>query len=152
MNDPTHAVETVATVKLKKSDGTSGVADIPTDVRFTFSDPAPANTANGSSYQYDPAPKRLGKDTASGTTFWRKHTDCDIQSNDSFEKSCLVKTISASGSPDLGKAKANFLPSGRRRQLQDQGDRVRRGQNYGPEREGVECIYHLAYSRIQPHL
>lgn len=108
MNDPAAAFDIVAAVKMKKSDGSAMPAESSLKVKFTFT--RGANTAKAASYQYDPAPKRLGKDAA-GTVYWKKHADCEASSADSFHTACVVKTL-AGGGADQGKAKVQFLPSG----------------------------------------
>jgi hypothetical protein len=112
MNDPSASIDITAVVKLKKSDGTAAAADIPMDVKFTFSDPGSNNTEQLKSYKYEATPKYLGKKGDANAVFWKAHPDCTASSADGFKSSCVVKTITASGSPKLGMAVITFLPSG----------------------------------------
>lgn len=112
MNNPDDAAEIDVLVKLKKADGSQATADIPLDVKFTFSEPGGANTTLVASYQYDPAPKNLGKGNNAASVFWKKHADCAANSTDGFKTGCTVSIITAKGSPDTGKAKVYFLPAG----------------------------------------
>lgn len=112
MNNPIEKMDVTVVVKLKKSDGTAVVADIPLDVQFTFSDPGANNTAQASSYKYEATPKYLGKTGDANAVNWRAHPDCTASSNDSYKTSCTVKTITTSGSPKLGNAIISFLPTG----------------------------------------
>ena len=111
MNDPDTKAAIVATVQLKKKDGTGAVTPVPMDVAFSFDDPAPANTAQASSFKYNTGPdKFLGKTGDASAVYWEKHPDSAAASDDGFKTTCRASTITAAGA-DQGKAKIMFKPS-----------------------------------------
>lgn len=111
MNNQATTIDVTAIVQVKKQDGTVVPVETPVEVKFTFIDPGSANTPQANSYQYDPAPKHLGKTAGAGTLFWSQNNQCISRSTDNYQTSCYVKTIDTHGSADKGKAKVIFLPS-----------------------------------------
>ncbi len=110
MNDPAGQFETVATVKLKKSDNSGVVTQVPIDVTFTFSDPAPDNATKAEAYEYA-SPSTLGKRSDADAVYWAAHASSSGSSPDSYKTTAIARTIVATGA-DLGKAKVYFKPSG----------------------------------------
>lgn len=111
MNDPNRNVETVATVKLKKSDGTAVLTKVPVDVTFTFTDPAGDNTPKASSFQYAAPSSYLGKAGDATAVHFASHPDSTASSPDGY-KTKGVATTNVNDGANLGKAKINFKPSG----------------------------------------
>jgi hypothetical protein len=112
MNDPEAKAAIVATVQLKKKDGSAAVTPVAMDVTFTFEDPAPANTAQASSFKYKTGPdKFLGKAGDAGAIHWEAHPDSAAASDDGFKTKCRAAVITAAGA-NQGKAKIMFKPSG----------------------------------------
>ncbi len=109
-NTPGKDFEVVATVYVKKSDGTKVVSEVPVTVDFTYIDPAPANTKKVDSFQYSTG-NFLGKADDTAAVFWKAHADCSSSSGDGYKNGCKVKTVTTSGSSELGKAKIYFKPS-----------------------------------------
>lgn len=110
MNDPDLKVETIATVKIKKTDGTGVLTQVPVDVTFTFTDPAGDNTTKAGSWVYQ-APKALGKKADVDAVLFAAHPDSSSSSADAYKTQAKATTIVATGA-DLGKAKIHFKPSG----------------------------------------
>lgn len=110
MNDPDLKVETIATVKIKKTDGTGVLTQVPVDVTFTFTDPAGDNTTKATSFVYQ-APKALGKKDDAAAVLFAAHPDSSSSSADGYKTQAKATTIVATGA-DLGKAKIYFKPSG----------------------------------------
>ena len=111
MNDPTQTFEVAATVKIKKIDGTGVVTPSFIEVAFTFSDPAPANTARASSYAYPPTPTPLGKASDPAAVSWQALAGFTATSADGFKTGAKVEAATAAG-PTLGVAKLEFAPAG----------------------------------------
>ena len=114
INDPECKIASVATVMIKKSDGTGVTTAIPIDIIFTFSDPAPRNTRKADSYKYQTGPdKYLGKRDDPNAIHWKAHPECTTSSpgGDGYKTKCKVKTITLAGN-NRGKAKTYFKPSG----------------------------------------
>jgi hypothetical protein len=109
-NIPEKDCEVIATVYVKKPDGTIVVAAKTVAVEFSVIDPAPANTDKVDSFEYSTG-KYLGKANDLSAVFWKKHADCNASSSTSNKTSCIVNTIVNANSSDLGKAKIYFKPS-----------------------------------------
>lgn len=111
MNDPAHKFVSIATVMLKKTDGTDVTCGVPCKVEFSYVDTPPDNTLKTDSFQTS-AGVRLGKRAAPPSeVFWEAHADCTAASADGFKEKCKVDIIHAVGA-DQGKAKIWFKPSG----------------------------------------
>jgi hypothetical protein len=110
MNDVERKFETLATVKLKKSDGSAVLTKVPVRVDFSFVDPPADNTAKADSFKYAD-PKCLGKKADADALHWAALGATTSTSADSYKTACVVLTDVADGA-DLGRAKAHFKPSG----------------------------------------
>jgi hypothetical protein len=110
MNDVDRRFETIATVKLKKIDGSAVLTKVPVRVNFGFADPPADNTSKADSFKYAD-PKCLGKKTDADAIHWAALGATTSSSPNSYKTTCTVLTDVADG-VDLGKAKAYFLPAG----------------------------------------
>lgn len=109
MNEPAKALEVSATVKVKKSDGSGAVTELPIELTFSFEDPSEENLDEADSYN------SLGKKGNESREYWRKHINYSTP-GESVDKSIIhvpVKTEDVSASrQDKGIARTMFLPSG----------------------------------------
>lgn len=110
MNDVDRRFETIATVKLKKTDGSAVLTKVPVRVDFSFAPPGADNTAKDASYKYAD-PKCLGKKSDAEAIHWAALGATNSTSVDMYKQSSIVLTDVADGA-DLGKAKVYFLPAG----------------------------------------
>ncbi|NRF65813.1 hypothetical protein HLB44_02315 [Aquincola sp. S2] len=110
MNDIERRFETIATVKLKKIDGSAVLTKVPVRVDFSFTDPPADNTTKADSFKYAD-PKCLGKKADADALHWAALGATTSTSVDSYKLTSIVLTDVADGA-DLGKAKVGFKPSG----------------------------------------
>lgn len=111
MNDPAHKFVSIATVMLKKTDGTSVPCGVPCKVEFTYVDPAPANAEKATAFR-TAGGVDLGKRAAPPSeVYWEAHAGCTASSPDGCKEKCNVTIITTAGA-DQGKAKVWFKPSG----------------------------------------
>ena len=110
MNDVERKFETISTVKLKKSDGSAVLTQVPVRVDFSFADPPADNTSKADSFKYAD-PKCLGKKADPDAIHWAALGATTSTSTDSYKTTCVVLTDVAAGA-DQGKAKVHFKPSG----------------------------------------
>lgn len=110
MNRPEGAdekLEVIATVQIKKSDGTAARVATPTEVSWSFSDPGDPNTPKDKSVGYA-AGRFLGKGEDPAAIFWEAHPGSTSVGDPDFKLKCKTTTV-ASGA-DMGKAKVFFRP------------------------------------------
>ena len=111
MNAPAHKFVSIATVMLKKTDGTNVTCGVPCKVEFSYADTPPDNTLKTDSFQTS-AGVRLGKRAAPPSeVFWEAHADCTAASADGFKEKCKVEIVTSAGA-NQGKARVWFKPSG----------------------------------------
>lgn len=110
MNDVDRRFETIATVKLKKIDGSAVLTKVPVRVDFSFAPPGGDNTAKADSFKYAD-PKCLGKKADADAIHWAALGATTSTSLTSYKTDGIVLTDVADGA-DLGKAKVYFLPAG----------------------------------------
>lgn len=110
MNDPERRFETIATVKLKKVDGSAALSKVPVKVDFSFADPPADNTAKADSFKYAD-PKCLGKKADAEAIHWAAVGATTSTSADLYKLTATVLTDTTVGA-ELGRAKAFFKPSG----------------------------------------
>lgn len=103
-------LDTAATVKIKRTNGSPARAHMPVEVKFSFI-AGGSNTSRSDSFEYATAGHhRLGKGGHASAVFWEAHSSCTATSGDSYRQTCKVNTIT-SGS-NRGKAFIKFKPSG----------------------------------------
>lgn len=107
LNDPERDILTIATVFLKKKDGSGAATGVPMKVRFTFSDPGGNNTTKAAGFVYSAA-KSLGKAADPAALFWKAQPECAATSTDGFKLQCDVEVLTAGA--DRGKAKVFHKP------------------------------------------
>lgn len=108
MNDPNRKVLMVATVMLRKSDGSDVATRVPLEVRWS-STLGGGNIPKASSFEWG-AGKFLGKKDDPAAIFWEQHPDSAAHSDDTFKQTCFTRTTTTD--VDKGKSKVFFLPSG----------------------------------------
>lgn len=94
MNDPENRALVSATVTYRSSTAEDALDDLP-KVRFTFSDPAPDNTAKLGSHRY--SSKYLGKRSDAAAVYWAAHDEYSTSSPDSYNASAKVIARPLSG-------------------------------------------------------
>lgn len=109
MNIPDDKKAVVATVYLKKTDGSYARTRVPIDVSFSFEDPNDFNTAKNNSFKYQNGPdKYLGGDNTS--IHWAADPSWITNSDDGFKTKCKV-AVNLNPGTNLAKAKVFFKPS-----------------------------------------
>ena len=108
MNDPEERALVSATVTYRISTAADALDDLP-KVRFTFSDPAPNNTAKTDSYKYNA--KHLGKRNDAAAVYWAAHDEFDTSSSNSYKTSAKVTARPLEGE-HKALARIWFKPSG----------------------------------------
>ena len=111
MNNPNGQKAVVATVYLKKTDGSNVRTRVPIEVSFSFEDPNDPNTARNDSFKYQNGPdKYLGKRSDNNAIHWQADPGWTTNSDDGFKTKCKV-AVNVNSGANLSKVKVFFKPS-----------------------------------------
>ena len=110
MSNPAQKLETIATVTIRRTNGTSAPAYMALTVKYAFI-AGGSNMTRNDSYEYRAAGHlRLGKRDDANAVFWEAHTRSTAATDDAWKQTCRVTTVTTGA--DRGKAFIWFKPSG----------------------------------------
>lgn len=105
------ALEVAATVKLKASDGSGMVTELPFEIYFSFLDSSGENLKESDSVYAYKHEVYLGKVDSESARYWRSHVNYPVKGEFVDKTTFYVKVNQKADHEDLGAAKVNFLPS-----------------------------------------
>lgn len=110
MNNPTDKFECMATATYIRTADASDLASLPTEMKFSFTDPATNNTTKTQSYEYTSG-NFLGKRSDTTAIYWEAHADNSATSDDAFKQTAKVTVTDVPAQHQLT-GKVYFKPSG----------------------------------------